>query len=128
MRENTQTVPIRACATTRLSLRFGRSCLVPPGRVGTFIQMSGGPGGGPDGILCDSDDNLVVAHARMGAVWVFSRMGEPLFRLRSCKGPMTTNVAFGGPDRRRLFITESATGTILTAILPTPGRDPGWAG
>ena len=99
-----------------------------PGRVGTFIQMSGGPGGGPDGILCDSEDNLVVAHARMGAAWVFSRLGEPLFRLRSCKGPMTTNVAFGGADRRRLFITESATGTILTAILPIPGRDPGWTG
>ena len=99
-----------------------------PGRVGTFIQMSGGPGGGPDGILCDAEDNLVVAHARMGAVWVFSRLGEPLYRLRSCKGAMTTNVAFGGADRRQLFITESASGTILTARLPTPGREPGWTG
>jgi len=99
-----------------------------PGRVGTFIQMSGGPGGGPDGILCDAEDNLVVAHARMGAVWVFSRLGEPLYRLRSCKGVMTTNVAFGGADRRQLFITESASGTILTARLPTPGREPGWTG
>ena len=97
-----------------------------PGRVGTFIQMSGGPGGGPDGILLDAEDNLVVAHARMGAVWVFSRLGEPLYRLRSCQGPMTTNIAFGGADRRTLFVTESTTGTILTARLPTPGRDPGW--
>ncbi len=93
-----------------------------PGRVGMFIQMSGGPGGGPDGILCDAEDNLVVAHARMGAVWVFSRLGEPLFRLRSCKGAMTTNVAFGGADLRTLYITESASGCILTARLPTPGR------
>ncbi|MDE2583537.1 MAG: SMP-30/gluconolactonase/LRE family protein [Rhodospirillales bacterium] len=99
-----------------------------PGRVGTYIQMSGGPGGGPDGILHDADDNLVVAHARMGAVWVFSLLGEPLYRLRSCTGRMTTNIAFGGADRHRLFITESATGTILTARLPTPGRDPGWTG
>ncbi len=92
------------------------------GRVGTFIQMSGGPGGGPDGILCDSEDNLIVAHARMGAVWVFSRLGEPLYRIRSCKGVMTTNVAFGGPDLRTLYVTELASGCILTARLPTPGR------
>ena len=93
-----------------------------PGRVGCFIQMSGGPGGGPDGILPDAEDNLVVAHARMGTVWVFSRLGEPLFRLRSCAGMMTTNVAFGGADGRRLFITESATGSVLTATLPVAGR------
>jgi gluconolactonase len=98
------------------------------GRVGTFIQMSGGPGGGPDGMICDSADNLVIAHARMGAVWVFSRFGEPLYRLRSCKGVMTTNVAFGGPDLKTLYITESASGCILTARLPTPGRPPPFAG
>lgn len=97
------------------------------GRVGAFIQMSGGPGGGPDGIICDSEDNLIVAHARMGAVWVFSRLGEPLYRLRSCKGVMTTNIAFGGPDLRTLYITESATGSILTARLPTSGRPPPFA-
>ena len=94
------------------------------GRVGRFIQMSGGPGGGPDGIIMDEADNLVVAHAQMGAVWVFNRRGEPRYRIRSCEGAMTTNVAHGGPDRKTLYITESATGTILTARLPVAGVVP----
>ena len=34
----------------------------------------------------------------------------------------TTNVAFGGPDRKTLFITEAEQGVILKAALPTPGR------
>jgi gluconolactonase len=33
-----------------------------------------------------------------------------------------TNVAFGGSDRRTLFMTESNTGEILTARLPVPGK------
>jgi gluconolactonase len=33
-------------------------------------------------------------------------------------------MVYGGPDRRRLFITESETGTILQADMPVPGRKP----
>lgn len=89
-------------------------------KVGLFVQLSGG--GGPDGLAMDEADNLVVAHAGMGSVWVFSPLGEPLYRVRSCTGLATTNIAFGGADRRSLFITESETGTILHARLPVPGR------
>jgi len=35
---------------------------------------------------------------------------------------LTTNCAFGGPDNKTLFITESKTGTVLKAELKTPGR------
>jgi gluconolactonase len=31
-------------------------------------------------------------------------------------------VAFGWPDRDTLYITESSTGTILTAKLAVPGK------
>lgn len=91
-------------------------------KVGVFIQLSGGLGG-PDGLAVDEAGNLAVAHAGLGTVWLFSPLGEPIFRIRSCAGLMTTNVAYGGPDRRTLFITESDTGAILTATLPTPGLD-----
>jgi gluconolactonase len=97
--------------------------LMPDGsasKAGLFVQLSGG--GGPDGLAMDEADNLVVAHAGMGSVWVFSPLGEPLYRIRSCTGVATTNIAFGGADRRSLFITESETGTILRARLPVPGR------
>ncbi|OZI23697.1 gluconolactonase [Bordetella genomosp. 9] len=89
-------------------------------RVGLFIQMSGGAG--PDGMAVDQAGNLYVAHAGLGAVWKFSPRGEPLLRIDSCMGHMTTNIAFGGKDNRDLFITESETGSVLVARMDTPGR------
>jgi len=89
------------------------------GRVGIFIQMSGGMG--PDGMAMDSDGNLAVCHVGMGSVWLFSKLGRPMHELRSCAGHATTNAAFGGPDGRNLYITESETGTILMARMPVPG-------
>jgi gluconolactonase len=97
--------------------------LMPNGRtakVGTFIQMSGGAG--PDGLALDASGQLAVAHAGKGAVWLFDATGEPVRRIVSCTGLHTTNVAFGGLDRRSLFITESGSGTILRADLDTPGQ------
>jgi len=98
--------------------------LMPDGtasKVGIFVQLSGSLGG-PDGLAMDQDDNLAIAHAGLGAVWIFSRIGEPLYRVRSCEGLTTTNVAYGGPDNRTLYITESESGTILQAQLPVAGR------
>ena len=88
-------------------------------RVGVFINMSGGTG--PDGMAMAKDGSLAVAHVGMGTVWLWSRLGEPVARIRSCGGLGTTNVAFGGVDGRSLFITESVTGQILRAELPVDG-------
>lgn len=98
--------------------------LMPNGgvaKVGLFVQLSGG-WGGPDGLAMDVDGRLVIAHVGMGSVWVVDRLGEPVYRIRSCAGTHTTNVAFGGPENTTLFITESGTSTILTAKLDVPGR------
>lgn len=89
-------------------------------KVGIFIQMSGGVG--PDGMAIDEAGNLAVCHPGMGATWLFSAAGEPLYRIRSCADNFPTNCAFGGPDGRSLFIVESHSGSILRAELPTPGR------
>ncbi len=91
------------------------------GRVGMFIRLSGGPAG-PDGMALDQDGNIVVVHAAFGTVWVFTAMGEPLFRINSCAGLRVTNVAYGGPDRRTLYITEAERGVILQARLPVAGE------
>ena len=88
-------------------------------KVGTYIQLSGGVG--PDGMAIDADGNVAVAHPGLGTVWLFDRYGEPVLRVRSPEGRMTTNVAFGGVGGRTLFITESHTGTILSADLETAG-------
>src|SRR3979411_3001273 len=89
------------------------------GRVGIFIQLSGGTG--PDGMAMDSEGNLAICHVGMGSVWLFRRLGRPLYELPSCTGHATTNAAYGGTDGRTLYITESETGTILQAKLDTPG-------
>jgi len=88
-------------------------------KVGNFIQLSGG--GGPDGLAVDSEGNLAVAHIVLGAVWLFSKRGEPMMRIQSTVGYHTTNMAFGGPDGRTLYITESESGTLLQADMPVPG-------
>lgn len=89
-------------------------------KVSLFIQMSGG--GGPDGLALDAGGGLAVCHSGLGAVWIFSALGEPLYRLRSCAGLNTTNLAYGGSGMRTLYVTESATGSILCADVPTPGK------
>ena len=91
-------------------------------KVGKFIQLSGSLGSGPDGLAMDEEDSLIVAHAGLASVWVFSRLGEPMCRIRSRVGTLTTNVAYGGPDRTTLYITESHSGCVLRARLPAPGR------
>ena len=89
-------------------------------KVGAFLQLSGGSG--PDGMAMDADGNVVVCHAGAGSVLIFSPIGEPLYRIRSCSGLFPTNTAYGGPENRTLYITESESGTILRADVPVPGR------
>jgi gluconolactonase len=98
--------------------------LLPSGEVtkaGVFLQLSGSLGG-PDGLAIDEDGGLAVCHSGLGSVWIFNRIGEPVYRVKSCAGLRTTNLAYGGPDRKTLYITESDTGTILRAHVPVAGN------
>jgi gluconolactonase len=113
-RENALYVAVtRASAIWRIELDD------PALRAGHFVQL---PCAGPDGVALDDDGNVIVAHPTLGAIWVYSRIGLPMHFIKTCSGPMTTNMAYGGPDNRTLFITETHSGSILTARLPTPGR------
>ncbi len=88
------------------------------GRVGTFLQLSGGMG--PDGMAMDDSGNLVLAHVGFGSLWQFSPIGRPIAEIPCDIGPHVTNMAYGGPDRKTLYIT--APDTVLTAQMETPGR------
>ena len=46
---------------------------------------------------------------------MFAPNGELIARIKSCAGQSCTNVAIGGRDADRLYITESVTGTVLVA-------------
>ena len=94
--------------------------LAPDGtavRIGVFLHLSGGRG--PDGMAMDESGGLAVAHIDFGAVWIFSHRGEALYRVQSCRSDMVTNVAYKGDE---LYITDSGSGCVLRARVPTPGR------
>jgi gluconolactonase len=82
-------------------------------KVGRFCSTFGPSG--PDGMTMDKAGRLFVAHASLGHVFVFAPNGELIARIKSCAGQSCTNVAIGGKDMDRLYITESVTGTVLVA-------------
>jgi gluconolactonase len=88
-------------------------------KVGLFVQLFCP---GPDGLALDEEGSVVVTHPGLGYVWVFSKRGEPLYQVKSCGGEMTTNIAYGGEDRKTLYIVDSAKGNILTARMPVAGK------
>jgi gluconolactonase len=90
-----------------------------PSKVGVAIQLSGGVG--PDGIELDSEGGLVVSHLGMG-VWRFDANGLPTHLITGPNGNVLTNLAFGGKDKKTLFMTDSHNGAILSANLPVSGK------
>lgn len=106
----------RANAVWRLPLLLDGST----SKVGLFVQLSGGFG--PDGMAVDVEGNLAVCHPGLGAVWLFSRRGEPLLRIDSPVEAVVTNCAYGGLANDYLYITEADSGAILRAKMPFPGK------
>jgi len=82
-------------------------------KVGRFCSTFGSSG--PDGLTMDNKGRLFVAHASLGHVFVLAPNGELIARIKSCAGQSCTNVAIGGANSDRLYITESVTGTVLVA-------------
>jgi gluconolactonase len=107
----------RANAVWRLPLSQSQRVV----KAGLFLQFSGGRAG-PDGLALTRDNGVVVCQTGMGLVWVHDALGIPIAVVRSPKGLGTTNCAFGGPDGRTLYITESDSGSILRAELPVAGQ------
>ena len=88
--------------------------LLPDGSVSKVSAFftSYGPSG-PDGLAVDEAGRVLV--------WVLNHRGEPETVLRSCAGASLTNLAFGGPERRTLYCTESVTGSVLRGTLEMAG-------
>jgi gluconolactonase len=87
-------------------------------KVGAFRTFFGSSG--PDGMAVDVDHRLVVAHASMGGAFVCNARGEVTHFVKSPAGSTVTNVAYR-PGTSTIVMTESETGTILEADLPSEG-------
>lgn len=99
-----------------------RMPLLPDGSVAKAGQFftSYGPSG-PDGLALDEQGRLLVANPGLGLVWVLNSRAEPEEVLRGPAGASVTNMAFGGPDRKTLFCTDSTHGHILLAPMAVAG-------
>jgi gluconolactonase len=89
-------------------------------KAGQFFT-SQGPSG-PDGLAMDEAGRLLVANPGLGGVWVLDHLAQPVLWLQGPRGHSITNLAFGGPERRTLFVTDSTSGTVLRATMEVPGQ------
>lgn len=79
-----------------------------------------------DSLAVDADGNVCVGDIPHGGITVVSPQGK-----RIAQHPMpdmfTTNICFGGPDRRTAYITLSSTGRLVSMPWPRPGLALNWS-
>ena len=101
--------------------RVLRYPLAAGGGVGpreVWAVLSGPPG--PDGMAFDAAGNLHIAHFGAGRVDIVGSDGAVVDHI-AVPGQQPTNVAFGGPERRMLVITEVETGSLYQTRARVPG-------
>ncbi|HUP96706.1 MAG TPA: SMP-30/gluconolactonase/LRE family protein [Usitatibacter sp.] len=107
-------------AVTRAN-QVWRGPLLPDGsitKVGAFRTFFGASG--PDGMAVDVENRLVVCHASLGGAFLLNTRGEVTHFVKSPAGSTVTNCAYR-PGTNKLVLTESETGTVLEADMPSPG-------
>ncbi len=80
------------------------------------------PDFGMDGMRCDANGNLYIARFGKGTVAVVSPEGK-LIREITLIGKRPTNVAFGGPDGKTVYVTMQDKGNIESFRTDTPGQE-----
>jgi sugar lactone lactonase YvrE len=75
---------------------------------------------GFDGMRCDVDGNLYVARYGKGTVAVVSPRGEVLREI-DVLGRSPSNLCFGGPDGRTVYVTEVTKQRLVQFRVDRPG-------
>jgi len=79
---------------------------------GNVVAPGGAPGlKGPDGMKCGANGNLYVAVFGQGDITVLGPDGTVVKRLKT-GGMLPSNLAFGPPGEKRIYVTEDETGTL----------------
>jgi len=73
-----------------------------------------------DSLGVEENGNICVATIGESGISVISPAGEPV-EFVTTPDPFTTNICWGGPDRRTAFITLSGTGQLVRMDWPRPG-------
>jgi sugar lactone lactonase YvrE len=98
--------------------------LRPDGGIGDKKLLIQFADHGLDGMRCDDQGNLYIARHGAGVVAIVSPQGA-LLREVSLKGSKPSNVTFGGPDGRTVYVTLQDRGAIETFRSEYPGREYG---
>lgn len=102
--------------------------VVAPGVLGQGGPNNGCLAGLPgfqllDSLAVDGDGNVCIATLIRGGITVVAPSGSfhHVAMPEPVADPMTTNIAFGGPEFRTAFITQSGFGRLVAVPWPTAG-------
>lgn len=94
----------------------------PDGTLSGKRLLKSFPDHGFDGMRCDVDGNLYVTRHGKGTVVKLSPTGEVLQEV-DVLGPHPTNVCFGGPDGRTVYVTEAQAKRLVQFRVDRPGLE-----
>ena len=80
------------------------------------------PDFGMDGMRCDQEGNLYITRHGKGTIAIVSPTGALLKEI-VLAGKKPSNIAFGGVDGRRIYVTLQDTKNMETALVEFPGRE-----
>ena len=92
----------------------------PDGGVANKRLLRQFPDHGFDGMRCDADGNLYITRYGKGTVAVLSPEGEVLREI-NVLGARPSNLCFGGPDGRTVYVTEVEHRRLVQFRVETPG-------
>ena len=92
----------------------------PDGGVANKRLLRQFPDHGFDGMRCDAEGNLYITRYGKGTVVVLSPAGEVLREI-DVLGARPSNLCFGGPDGRTVYVTEVEHRRLVQFRVETPG-------
>lgn len=96
--------------------------LSPEGNVSNKRLLIEFPDFGMDGMRCDQKGNLYITRHGKGTVAIVAPDGS-LLREVTMNGKMPSNLAFGGPDGKTIYVTIQDKGNVEKFRTDTPGRE-----
>lgn len=96
--------------------------LSPAGEVSNKRLLIDFPDHGMDGMRCDVAGNLYITRYGKGTVAVVSPAGEIIREVALAEGNNASNLAFGGPDGRTVYVTVADRGNVQYFRTDRPGR------
>lgn len=96
--------------------------IVPDGGLNGKRLIASFPDFGTDGMRCDAAGNLYVTRPGKGTVVKMTPRGT-VIREIDVLGRRPTNLCFGGPDGRTVYVTEVEHGRLVRFRVDRPGRE-----